>query len=672
MKSISAGRLFSLLMEAAAARSTPCSCSAKLLHLLFAAVACCWIQYLVADAACLPPSGCETGLAYYQVPSNLSLQNITTLFQTTQSKALLFNTIPDPDVIPEGTFLYVPFPCACYGSNLGYTFLYEVQPDETVEDIAGERFKGLSRQDWIETATPLNDPGTIFPGFFLKVPVNCSCGDPKVSLKYGLFTTYVVQENDTLDIIGDRFNTTPDILRQYNRGTNWGQLTALQDIVFVPFSGRQGVNYTFNTSELAGGNSNTAAIIGGSVGGGVALLAVAALGIFCCCLYFRRKKHGSVSKDQLAVSVSMAEVPFADSGTKQGIPRHDSEVDSKLSGSSKSVPSSVPDFTVDKSVEFSYEELAAATDNFSANKKIGEGGYGSVYCGVLRGQKLAIKRMNLQATREFMAELKVLTHVHHTNLVQLIGFCTVESLFLVYEFVDNGTLSQHLHGSEMPPLSWAARVQIALDAARGLEYIHEHTKPTYIHRDVKSNNILIDTNFHAKVADFGLTKLTESGVGSFSMTQPTRLVGTFGYMSPEYARFGDVSPKVDVYSFGVVLFEIISAKEAIVRSGMSSTSPAQFQDQKGLVTLFEAVLMDANGMDKLKGLVDPKLGDNYPLDSVWKMALLAGACTQDNPELRPNMRAVVVALMTLLSFTQDWEVGSYGVGDQVLGNLVSM
>jgi chitin elicitor receptor kinase 1 len=162
------------------------------------------------------------------------------------------------------------------------------------------------------------------------------------------------------------------------------------------------------------------------------------------------------------------------------------------------------DFSVQKSVEFSYEELAMATNDFNVVNKIGEGGFGAVYYGVIRGQKLAIKRMNLQATKEFMAELQVLTHVHHTNLVQLVGYCTVEFLFLVYEFIDNGTLDQHLHHIDRgrTPLSWTARVQIALDAARGLEYIHEHTKPTYIHRDIKSANILIDKELHAKVTSF--------------------------------------------------------------------------------------------------------------------------------------------------------------------------
>ncbi|KAJ1410280.1 Serine/threonine-protein kinase, active site [Sesbania bispinosa] len=248
-----------------------------------------------------------------------------------------------------------------------------------------------------------------------------------------------------------------------------------------------------------------------------------------------------------------------------------------------------------------------------------------------------------------------------TMQVRLIGYSIEGSLFLVYEYIENGNLSQHLRGSGRDPLSWAARVQIALDSARGLEYIHEHTVPVYIHRDIKSANILIDKNFRGKVADFGLTKLTE--VGSSSL--PTgRLVGTFGYMPPEYAQYGDVSPKVDVYAFGVVLYELISAKEAIVKTSES------IADSKGLVALFEEVLSQPDPTEDLCKLVDPRLGDNYPIDSVRKMAQLAKACTQDNPQLRPSMRSIVVALMTLSSTTDDWDVGSF-YENQNLVNLMS-
>nr|CAB3481577.1 unnamed protein product [Digitaria exilis] len=288
----------------------------------------------------------------------------------------------------------------------------------------------------------------------------------------------------------------------------------------------------------------------------------------------------------------------------------------------------------------------------------------SSYVFTLQQKKAAIKKMDMQASHEFLAELKVLTHVHHLNLVRLIGYCTEGSLFLVYEYIENGNLSQHLRGTGYEPLSWAARVQIALDSARGLEYIHEHTVPVYIHRDIKSANILIDKNYRAKVrivADFGLTKLTE--VGNTSL--PTRgIVGTFGYMPPEYARYGDVSPKVDVYAFGVVLYELISAKDAIVRSTESAS------DSKGLVYLFEEALNTSDPKEGLKRLIDPALGEDYPIDSILKLTVLARACTQEDPKARPTMRSVVVALMTLSSTSEFWDMNALHE-NQGLVNLMS-
>ncbi|KAL2945921.1 hypothetical protein AAZX31_U019500 [Glycine max] len=314
---------------------------------------------------------------------------------------------------------------------------------------------------------------------------------------------------------------------------------------------------------------------------------------------------------------------------------------------------------VAKSMEFSYQELAKATNNFSLENKIGQGGFGAVYYAELRGEKTAIKKMDVQASTEFLCELKVLTHVHHFNLVRLIGYCVEGSLFLVYEYIDNGNLGQYLHGTGKDPLPWSGRVQIALDSARGLEYIHEHTVPVYIHRDVKSANILIDKNIRGKVADFGLTKLIEVG-GS---TLHTRLVGTFGYMPPEYAQYGDISPKVDVYAFGVVLYELISAKNAVLKTGESVA------ESKGLVALFEEALNQSNPSESIRKLVDPRLGENYPIDSVLKIAQLGRACTRDNPLLRPSMRSIVVALMTLSSPTEDCDT-SYE--NQTLINLLSV
>ncbi|XLS93739.1 hypothetical protein HN51_069747, partial [Arachis hypogaea] len=165
----------------------------------------------------------------------------------------------------------------------------------------------------------------------------------------------------------------------------------------------------------------------------------------------------------------------------------------ETSGSTAASASGLSAIMAAKSMEFSYQKLAKATNNFSSDNKIGQGGFGAVYFAELRGQKAAIKNMDVQASTEFLSELKVLTHVHHLNLILRRGIS-----FLVYEYIENGNLSQYLHGTGREPLAWSTRVQIALDSARGLEYIHKHTVPIYIHRDVKPANILIYKDFHGK------------------------------------------------------------------------------------------------------------------------------------------------------------------------------
>lgn len=595
------------------------------------------------SAAC--KKGCPVALASYYLQENSNLTYISQIMSSTlltkPEDIVSYNkdTIPNKDSVLKDTRVNVPFPCDCINGNfLAHTFEYDVQSQDTYDTIASNVYANLTDVAWLRNFNsypPDNIPDTAK----LNVTINCSCGDSDVS-NYGLFITYPLRVGETLGSVASQVGLDSGLLQRYNPGVNFNQGTGL---VYIPGKDQNG-SYVFLSSSggLAGG-----AIAGIAVGVVAGLLL---LGVCIYIGYFRKKTQ----KEEL---LSRDSGPLFAQDRKDETSRTSANETSGPGG-----PAAITGITVDKSVEFTYEELATATDNFSLANKIGQGGFGSVYYAELRGEKAAIKKMDMQASKEFLAELKVLTRVHHLNLVRLIGYSIEGSLFLVYEYIENGNLSQHLRGSgSREPLPWATRVQIALDSARGLEYIHEHTVPVYIHRDIKSANILIDKNFRGKVADFGLTKLTE--VGSSSL--PTgRLVGTFGYMPPEYAQYGDVSPKVDVYAFGVVLYELISAKEAIVKTDDSVT------DSKGLVALFDGVLSQPDPTEELCKLVDPRLGDNYPVDSVRKMAQLAKACTQDNPQLRPSMRSIVVALMTLSSTTDDWDVGSF-YENQNLVNLMS-
>ncbi|XWS30650.1 hypothetical protein CRYUN_Cryun23aG0003800 [Craigia yunnanensis] len=213
---------------------------------------------------------------------------------------------------------------------------------------------------------------------------------------------------------------------------------------------------------------------------------------------------------------------------------------------------------------FTYEELVRATDRFSVRNLLGEGGFGCVYKGILTdGREVAVKQLKIgggQGEREFRAEVEIISRVHHRHLVSLVGYCISEhQRLLVYDYVPNNTLQYHLHGRGRPVMDWAVRVKFAAGAARGIAYLHEDCHPRIIHRDIKSSNILLDNNFEARVSDFGLAKLALDS----NTHVTTRVMGTFGYMAPEYATTGKLTEKSDVYSFGVVLLELITGRKSV-------------------------------------------------------------------------------------------------------------
>ncbi|KAB1201544.1 Chitin elicitor receptor kinase 1 [Morella rubra] len=565
-----------------------------------------YLLLLLPKAQAKSRAGCPLAIASYYVWQGSDLHHISNIFSQQIPEILKYNpNITNMNYIRFGSRINVPFSCDCLnGDFLGHTFSYVTQFGDTYDSIAQTTFSNLTTEVWVQRVNAYAP--TRIPDYVpINVTVNCSCGDRHVSKDYGLFATYPLRPGEDLSSVAAEAGVPAQLLEKYNPGSNF---SAGSGLVFVPVRDENGKYPPLKRKKAVKASFLPAAPEDQCV----------------------QQKEGNPSGSGSALEKASESVALVGVGSLG------------LEGSA-----------VDKSVKFSYEELAEATNDFSIATKIGQGGFGSVYYAELRGEKAAIKKMDMQASEEFLAELKVLTHVHHLNLVRLIGYCVEGSLCLVYEYIENGNLSEHLRGSGREPLSWSTRVQIALDSSRGLEYIHEHTVPVYIHRDIKSANILIDKNFRAKVADFGLTKLTK--YGKFSL--PTGLVGTFGYMPPEYA-YGDVTSKVDVYAFGVVLYELISARGAILKTNEYGPEATR------LVTLvvnidvmqFEDILSRPDPDVDLPGLVDPRLEDNYPLHSVCKMAHLAKACTQVKPQLRPSMRSVVVALMTL---TEDWDVSSF-------------
>ncbi|KAL3722023.1 hypothetical protein ACJRO7_034383 [Eucalyptus globulus] len=288
-------------------------------------------------------------------------------------------------------------------------------------------------------------------------------------------------------------------------------------------------------------------------------------------------------------------------------------------------------------------EIHFATNNFDPKLLIGKGGFGNVYRGTLRdGTKVAVKRSELgsgQGFLEFQTEITILSKIRHCHLVSLIGYCAEQSeMILVFEFMEKGSLRDHLYNSDFPYLPWKQRLEICIGAAQGLDYLHRGAAGGIIHRDIKSTNILLDENYVAKVADFGLSK---SGPLDQSQTHVTTGVkGTFGYLDPEYFKTLQLTKKSDVYSFGVVLLEVLCARPAI--------DPSLPREQANLADW--GIMCIQKGT--IEQIVDPVLAGEINPNSLRKYGEVAEKCLQEEDEERPSMGDVLWDLEYALQLQQ--------------------
>ncbi|XP_038906364.1 probable serine/threonine-protein kinase PIX13 [Benincasa hispida] len=296
--------------------------------------------------------------------------------------------------------------------------------------------------------------------------------------------------------------------------------------------------------------------------------------------------------------------------------------------------------------EFSFTELKLITKNFRPESLIGQGGFGKVYKGWVdektlapsksnSGMVVAIKKLNsesVQGFQEWQAEVNFLGRLNHPNLVKLLGFCWEdEELLLVYEFMPRGSLENHLFGrrSSIEPLSWERRLKIAIGAARGLAFLHSAEKEV-IYRDFKASNILLDMNYNSKISDFGLARLGPAGEESHVTT---RIMGTYGYVAPEYVSTGHLYVKSDVYGFGVVLLEIMT--------GLRAHDMNRSSEQRNLVDWAKPFLVKRK---RIKSLMDARIEGQYSSKAAALVGDLTLKCLETDPRKRPSMQEVLDAL----------------------------
>ncbi|QHO38676.1 Putative serine/threonine-protein kinase NAK [Arachis hypogaea] len=339
--------------------------------------------------------------------------------------------------------------------------------------------------------------------------------------------------------------------------------------------------------------------------------------------------------------------------TSRSVSRNGHDISSSSRNSSASItvpPRSEGEILQSSNLKnFSYNELRAATKNFRPDSVLGEGGFGSVFKGWIDehslaatkpgiGMIVAVKRLNLdglQGHKEWLAEINYLGQLQHPNLVKLIGYCLEDDhRLLVYEFMPKGSVENHLfrRGSYFQPFSWNLRMKIALGAARGLAFLHS-PEVQVIYRDFKTANILLDTNYNAKLSDFGLARDGPTGDRSHVST---RVMGTRGYAAPEYLATGHLTSKSDVYSFGVVLLEMISGRKAIDKN--------QPTGEHNLVEWAKPYLSNKRRVFRV---MDPRLEGQYSQSRAQAAAALAMQCLAVEPKARPNMDEVVKALEQL-------------------------
>ncbi|XP_019191361.1 PREDICTED: serine/threonine receptor-like kinase NFP [Ipomoea nil] len=567
---------------------------------------------------------CKT-YAFYTAtaPNFLDLAAIGDLFSVSRRMIAEASNISAANAtLQANQSLFIPISCSCNTVNSTFGSISYAPLDHTI--VPGDTFYRVSTLEYgdltsFQSAIVVNPTAVVTdlqPGDHITFPIFCKCpNSTDLQNRRNLLITYPVQVSDTPATIAAKFGTTTQSLIDVN-GNNIGP----NSTIFVPVSRLPNITQPATSapapppppavSQVVRNRDRKGAVIALAILLGVCVaLLVGVIGFW---VYREKKREKERGK-------------YADVATKESEFGKNKE-SSVVKDMEVNLMADVSD-CLDKYKVYTMEQLWEATDGFNDNCLI----QGSVYKGSIDGDMLAIKKLKWNAREE----LKILQKVNHGSLVKLEGFCIdpkEANCYLVYEYVENGSLHSWLHGGDRSEkLSWKTRLSIATDVANGLQYIHEHTRPRVIHKDIKSSNILLDAAMRAKIANFGLAK---SGCNAITM----HIVGTQGYISPEYLADGVVSTKMDVFAFGVVLLELITGQEAMDADGRALWG-------KALAGPGAAKGSEERKAAQVREWMDPCLArESCSMESVSNVMAVAVACLNKDPSKRPTMVDIVYAL----------------------------
>ncbi|KAI5665092.1 hypothetical protein M9H77_24415 [Catharanthus roseus] len=557
---------------------------------------------------------CDTFIVYRAQNGYSKLSSIAFLFNKTTAELLLHNNISknDQEFLRPGREIIIPVKCSCSGTFFSAIFVYSPSKSESFSSISCQTFEGLVNPGF---------EGDTLNSTSVHVPVKCSCPNTSDTV---FMVTYPIKEYDDTNSIARKFGVSEEIVRNAN---GLGPFDAIfpGTTLFVPLNKTPVLNFNvFSPPQDSGSISPQAMILpGGKIN--EASFSTSRTVTFYVMI------GGLIFAGITSISVVFGTLIFVWLRNRPGLVQSLSRKMSKLGRFS-------PDFLegilkIKQTITyFSLDELKIATENFNEASLLGYG----VYRGKIGDTLVVIKQVN--SREEADSVICILTKIYHFNVVKLEGICEgITTTFLVFEFVENGSLSECLSNSKLSKqLTWRKRIQIIFDLAQGLHYLHYFTKPTYVHMNINSRNILITANWRAKISGFGLAKpLNCSEEKGESNKSEESFISKDEYLAPEFLKYGQVSTKIDVFAFGIVVLELLSGKDASKNGNL-------------LKDFLKKEPQDPSAyLENLETLMDPVFEGQYPAADVLCLAFLAKGCTEDDPLNRPNMNDILKALSNM-------------------------